>query len=158
MNGSYTDSRDLGYWSMTRALLGDKEDTLTYSVPLKTRDGKTYGILGVGITASHLKNTLPNAEIHESGKGGYCLAIRDGDSDNYRVVYSDENCVQNGEVLQLQPGANTYRISDEQEEVLCLAAQLSGFTTAIHRMNPSAGICLKWFPRRISWSFPTAFT
>ena len=124
VNGSYTDSRDLGYWSMTRALLGDKEDTLTYSVPLKTRDGKTYGILGVGITASHLKNTLPNAEIHESGKGGYCLAIRDGDSDNYRVVYSDENCVQNGEVLQLQPGANTYRISDEQEEVYISAQKL----------------------------------
>ena len=124
VNGSYTDSRDLGYWSMTRALLGDKEDTLTYSVPLKTREGKTYGILGVGITASHLKNTLPNAEIHESGKGGYCLAIRDGDSDNYRVVYSDENCVQNGEVLQLHPGANTYRISDEQEEVYISAQQL----------------------------------
>ncbi len=115
VNGKQNNIRDLGYWAFSKPLADSSENMLTYSVPLKTKDGKTYGVLGVGILENYLKHILPNEEIHESDSGYYCLAIRDGDSDNYKIVYTDNDGLKKGTVLNLPQNQNIYRSEDNTE-------------------------------------------
>lgn len=67
--------KDLGYWGAAYHLDESSEEAITYSVPLKAEDGSVYGVLGIDITLSYLKELLPSKELAEYNKGSYLLGI-----------------------------------------------------------------------------------
>ncbi len=72
---------DLGYWSLPFYLEKDGTDAhemITYSIPLRYA-GQTYGVLGVEISSRHLYDYFPVAELNDSQKSGYLLAVKDSE-------------------------------------------------------------------------------
>ena len=125
VKGEYINSRNLGYWSMETTITGDTEQTLTYSIPLRTTSGKLYGVLGVGILESHLREKLPKSEIHEPGKGYYCIAVRQNQGNHYRIMYSSDNRVDYGTEISLSERQKKYFMPENSEHMYVSAKKLS---------------------------------
>ena len=72
------DTEDLGCWSPPFFLEkngADAYEMITYSIPLRY-EGQVYGVLGVEISCKDLYSYFPVAELNESQKSGYMLAVR----------------------------------------------------------------------------------
>ncbi|MET0016016.1 EAL domain-containing protein [Oscillibacter sp.] len=68
-----------GYWSEQPYRLDGSDTTcISYSQPLKLRDGTVYGVLGVELQTDYLSRQLPAEELYKDA-GSYILATcRDG--------------------------------------------------------------------------------
>lgn len=85
---------ELGYWSKPYTLTKDNKQVISYTVPLVTSAGKTYGILGMEITLDYLAKALPSEELIEDHSSVYLLMIKKQDTGKYLPVFSsDENIV-----------------------------------------------------------------
>lgn len=73
----------LAYWSKTFCLEGEMENDsyrmIAYSRPLISDRGTVYGVMGVDISLSALKDLLPEQELNEGNQSGYILAERQND-------------------------------------------------------------------------------
>ncbi len=82
---------DCCYWSTPFCLEGREETDpyrmITYSIPLKTKDGTVYGVMGVEISLSRLAECLPYREVNSNHDGGYLLLEKETEN-TYRVVCS----------------------------------------------------------------------
>ena len=53
-----------GYWMEPHEVLGDGKSVVTYSVPLLDNQGKSYGVIGVELSAAHIaRGYLPRPEL-----------------------------------------------------------------------------------------------
>ncbi len=78
-----------GYWSLPfRLSESEAEDIITYSEPLVARDGTVYGVLGVEIAVSQLKDMLSSGEFAKSGQGSYYLGVTQDGGVTYRRIAS----------------------------------------------------------------------
>lgn len=71
-----SDPADFGYWSTSPyTLYGTTAATVSYSIPLVLEDGTVYGVLGVELLVSYLREQLPSAELLDNKQGAYLLAV-----------------------------------------------------------------------------------
>lgn len=67
-----------GYWSAEPFCLpGDSKEIITYSLPLMLSDGTVFGVAGVELQTSYLKEKLPYQELQYQEKGSYLLSCTD---------------------------------------------------------------------------------
>lgn len=53
-----------GYWSPPKAILGDNQQVITYTMPLLDGEGEGYGVLGIEISLAHFtQQYLPNIDL-----------------------------------------------------------------------------------------------
>ena len=81
-------AEDLGYWSTLEGSFGDRL-AVTYTEPLVSPDGEVYGIIGVELDASYLRQLLPYSELDANKDAGYMLAI----APDYSASQTDLNMV-----------------------------------------------------------------
>lgn len=72
--------KDLGYWCPVFRQEGDSLDVITYSMPIRDREGKVHAILGVEISVDYLGKQMPYQELDTDKKGMYLIGTADGDS------------------------------------------------------------------------------
>ncbi len=53
---------------------------ISYSVPLLSKEGYPYAVLGVELSVKHLASLLPNKELNEQDRCCYVLALQDAES------------------------------------------------------------------------------
>ncbi len=68
------DAKLSAYWSAPFKI-GDGEQIVTYSLPLKDTKGTVYGILGIDLSIKYLKSFLHFDELSPERKGLYCIAV-----------------------------------------------------------------------------------
>ncbi len=70
------DVKDLGYWSLPYRVSPDSsQNVISYTRPLRTKDGTVIGVLGTSISTDYIASLLPYEEINMNGKGSYLLGI-----------------------------------------------------------------------------------
>lgn len=78
-NGKSLADSDLGYWSppfyLNEGNAQKGEPIITYSLPIRDRDGKPLGVIGVELSIDFLCEKLPPAELNSELMGGYLLAV-----------------------------------------------------------------------------------
>jgi diguanylate cyclase (GGDEF)-like protein len=67
---------DLAYWAKPYHIENDSYSAISYSVPLVSKDGTLYGVLGVEILTDYLQRQMPVSEIMD-GRGSYILCVQD---------------------------------------------------------------------------------
>lgn len=77
---------DLGYWSQAFGLNTDETHVITYSIPLRTKEGVIYGVLGVEISMDYLQKILPSSELDANKNASYVLAVNDDDDNHFKNV------------------------------------------------------------------------
>ncbi len=80
---------DCCYWSAPFCLEG-RENTdpyrmITYSIPLRAKDGTVYGVMGIEISLTRLASCLPYREVNANHEGGYLLLSKYTEN-TYRVI------------------------------------------------------------------------
>ncbi len=83
-------AEDLKYWSAPFSLGGDGGESygmVTCSIPLISPDGEAYGVMGVELSLSYLRQNLPPQEVSDERQGGYLLLRHEGGED-YGIVCS----------------------------------------------------------------------
>ena len=80
------DTQDLGYWSKPFYLDELSVPVVTYSIPLVSKEGTAYGVLGVEVTLDYLSKMMPYTELSDETNASYVLAVRQPDSDEYVPV------------------------------------------------------------------------
>lgn len=80
------DTQDLGYWSKPFYLDELSVPVVTYSIPLVSKEGVVYGVLGVEVTLDYLSKMMPYTELSDETNASYVLAVRQPDSDEYVPV------------------------------------------------------------------------
>lgn len=76
-SGLSNTSSQLGYWSMPFSLFENDTQIMTYSMPLKSSEGKVYGVIGIGLFVTYLNSCLPAYELSAKDSPGYLLAAFD---------------------------------------------------------------------------------
>ncbi|WP_024467327.1 bifunctional diguanylate cyclase/phosphodiesterase [Treponema pedis] len=79
--GINASTEQMSYWSPPFNLC-EKEEVITYSIPLKDDDGNIYGVLGIDLSINYLKSFLYFDELYSGRKGLYCIATRDTSVDS----------------------------------------------------------------------------
>lgn len=69
------DAQALGYWSYPYRMNETDKEVITYSIPLRSPDGRVCGVLGVEISVEYLTRLLSYQELSEQGRGAYWLGI-----------------------------------------------------------------------------------
>ncbi len=82
------ESQDLGYWSRPFKLSPDDIEIITYSLPLLDESGKSYGVIGVGLTVDYLRGKLKYDELVENKRGAYLLSIENEEMESFDKVVS----------------------------------------------------------------------
>lgn len=81
--GDTIDANNLGYWSPTFRLMPGDIKIITYSVPLITKDGQVYGVMGIEFSEDYLHSIIDSREIVADVNAGIVLATREtSDSPN----------------------------------------------------------------------------
>lgn len=80
------DTQDLGYWSKPFYLDELSVPVITYSVPLVSKEGTVYGVLGIEITLDYLSKMIPYTELSDETNASYVLAVSQPDSNEYVPV------------------------------------------------------------------------
>lgn len=87
-------TKDLGYWSKPFRLSEYDIEMITYSIPLRGRDGEPYAVIGVEVSLDYLRDYLYYKELSGEKQGGYLLGIEE---DEPQVFY---NVISSGPLLQ----------------------------------------------------------
>lgn len=117
-------AKDLGYWSYADKVEKESEETLVYSIPLILDNGYVYGVLGVGITTEYLSKILPDKELHDSKIGRYCLAVKEENSDTYRIVYGGSKIIDSNEI-KLRQEKSGYYLEGKKEDIYVEVEELN---------------------------------
>ena len=79
-------SADLAYCSGMHRISGSDPKVVSYSMPLISKDGYPYAVLGVELSANYLSGLLPNGDLGEPDKSCYVLAMQDESADAYEPL------------------------------------------------------------------------
>lgn len=81
------DYDDLAYFQGTHRVSDTEADSLvvSYSMPLISKDGIPFGVIGIEITARHLRSLMNYAELADETNGAYAIAQVRGDNQTYSV-------------------------------------------------------------------------
>lgn len=83
------EASDMGYWSEPYQLSANDQEAISYSVPLILENGTVYGVLGVELSLSYLKDMLPSEELKDKDAGSYLLGIeKNSDTEITNVLIS----------------------------------------------------------------------
>ena len=85
---------DLGYWSRPYKLGIYDVEAISYSIPLRDKDGEPYGVIGIDLTLDYLRKLLNYDELADNKQAAYLLAI--GDKAGLRF----ENVLINGPMFK----------------------------------------------------------
>ena len=80
------EASDMGYWSEPYQLSANDQEAISYSVPLILENGTVYGVLGVELSLSYLKDMLPSEELKDKDAGSYLLGIEKNSDTEIRNV------------------------------------------------------------------------
>ena len=83
----YATRSQLGHWAPMHTLVGDQDPKIiTYTQPLVDEAGVPYGVLGMELTETYLRRSLPYSELPgERNSSSYVLAYSDG-GDGYQIM------------------------------------------------------------------------
>lgn len=82
------DTKDLGYWSRPFRLGPDDIEIITYSLPLLDKQGKPYGVIGLGLTVDYMSGKLKYDELVGNKRGAYLLSVSNKDKDSIDKIIS----------------------------------------------------------------------
>jgi len=84
----YAIPNQLGYWAPMHTISNDTNPrVITYTQPLKTKNGKPYGVIGIELTEDYLRAQLPYSELPgDKNDSAYVLAYAKGDEKRYHIV------------------------------------------------------------------------
>lgn len=98
------------YWSHPISIMGDDLQSITFTVPLLSEDGKVFGVIGTEISLDYFYKQLPFTELpSQNAKGGYVLAIDNGNGvltplvENgpiFKWLLTESNSIQTEDILQ----------------------------------------------------------
>ena len=113
---------DLGYWSRPYKLGIYDVEAISYSIPLRDKDGEPYGVIGIDLTLDYLRKLLNYDELADNKQAAYLLAI--GDKAGLRF----ENVLINGPMFKgvLDIGGQTVLMKDRVSGYLCYAGRWGG--------------------------------
>ena len=69
--------KNLGFWSTAFKLQPLSNEVITYSVPIKDKQGNVYGVLGIDLSTKYIQSFLNFDELDLSKEGIYCIAVND---------------------------------------------------------------------------------
>lgn len=72
--------KDLGYWCPAFRQEGASLDTITYSMPIRDKEGAVHAILGVEISADYLGKQMPYQELNTKKQGMYLIGTVNSDA------------------------------------------------------------------------------
>ena len=84
-------AENLIYWNPLFTLGEDTPDSyqmITCSMPLMDADGTVFGIMGIELSESYLRDVLPYQEVDSTGEGGYLLLMENADGTYLPVLSS----------------------------------------------------------------------
>ena len=83
----YATRSQLGHWAPMHTLVGDQDPkVITYTQPLVDEAGVPYGVLGMELTETYLRRSLPYSELPgERNSSSYVLAYSAG-GDGYQIM------------------------------------------------------------------------
>lgn len=118
---------DLGYWSPTYTLKDNTSEVISYSVPLRLKDGTVYGVLGVELSTDYLKKLISFNELSENKTSAYILGVQDGGEgrpfQNAMVSGPAYNMyMKQSKSMQLDASgdySNAYTIRGQDSDILC---------------------------------------
>lgn len=65
---------NLGYWSALSSVSDSREGSVKYSLPLVTKTGEVYGVIGIGLLAKTIGQSIP-ANDFSGGSACYILSV-----------------------------------------------------------------------------------
>lgn len=71
---------NLGYWGLPVDIGDTGNRSITYSIPVKDKTGRVFGVFGVEISVNRLASYFPYRDLDEAGQGSYLLAVGDASS------------------------------------------------------------------------------
>lgn len=80
--------KDLGYWCPVFRREGDSLDIITYSIPIRDKEGTVHAILGVEISADYLSKQMPHQELNTEKQGMYLIGTANGDALTFDTQFS----------------------------------------------------------------------
>ncbi len=112
--------RNLGYWCPPHSVSGSDPEVLSYSVPLMSKDGTVYAVLGLEILATYVRSRLPNSDLGEksvyvlaqSTAGGYRTLLYSGYYYNQR--YDSNSVIVPGDLYY----NDCYTLAETENRVL----------------------------------------
>lgn len=69
--------KNLGFWSHSFKLDPLSNEVITYSVPIKDKQGNVYGVLGIDLSTKYIQSFLNFDELDLLKEGIYCIAVND---------------------------------------------------------------------------------
>ncbi|MEG1996184.1 MAG: hypothetical protein RR036_01600, partial [Oscillospiraceae bacterium] len=67
----------LGYWHISKSLYDKNASVITYTMPLVSKTGYVFGVVGIEISQDYLYKMLPKDELSSNKFSGYALAQQD---------------------------------------------------------------------------------
>ncbi len=117
---------NLGYWSALSSVSDSREESVKYSLPLVTKEGEVYGVLGIGLLARTIAQNIP-ANDFSGGNACYILSVDSKGSGRYLPMLHAGSAygrlVKGGTVLSeaVPVGHNLYDFS-VKGETSCLGS------------------------------------
>ncbi len=117
---------NLGYWTPFSKISFSAQQSMKYTLPLVTSDGKIYGVIGIGIMDKTIRRSIPAADFYNE-KACYIIACDYDNSGTYepffysgssynRLIGSDTELSEN---CPLEYNVYTFRSADGGD---CLGA------------------------------------
>lgn len=79
------EAKKLGYWDFNHKMPQSNIPSISYSVPIRDKSGKTYAILGVEITNDYLATLLPFQELVDEAPASYALGLYREDYNKFDI-------------------------------------------------------------------------
>ncbi|PWJ52338.1 EAL domain-containing protein [Faecalicatena contorta] len=112
----------LGYWSPPHVLKGDDKLMISYTLPLITSKGQTYGVIGMEITLDYISTLLPAEELMDNKAACYLLVTKKADNDDYQIIFSSDNSVVSAvrpfDVQRAEDGTLYFQSEDKEKYFL----------------------------------------
>lgn len=129
-----TNEKDLGYWCPVFRQEGASYDSITYSIPIRDREGAVRAILGVEISTDYLGKQMPYLELNSKKQGMYLLGTVNANEQTLDVQLST------GPLFKHHFGAPTSLQFKPQEEYKDAIEVLDG-----HNHKDTIYGCIQYF-------------
>lgn len=95
---------NLGYWSQMSSISSSQQACINYSLPLMTKDGTVYGVVGIGILEKTIRQNLPLQDFAQDSACYILGADLEGSNEYEQMMHS---------------GASYARLVTEQTQLTC---------------------------------------
>lgn len=66
---------DLGYWGLPIDIGSTGNRSITYSIPVKDKNGQVFGVFGIEVNVNRLASYFPYRDLDDAGHGSYLLTV-----------------------------------------------------------------------------------